>query len=197
MRMPLLSLLSFSLVLAIAAPLHAQGLKPSDQQGAQGTGQEAADLTTVVNQRLMLTRNQEAAQEKSLQQLLDQMVGPGKALVRVKLDLDFNQRTVRNQLKAPVTENGKPVMSDRSVGSKGQQETMAFNVEDSTVLVSPGNIKRLSVTVVLPGDVRPENVQKIRQIVATATGADAARRDQVTVESYAMKGVGTTSGTEK
>ncbi len=180
-----------------------------------------------IDQQMKITRAMETDVQNSLQILLDKLLGSGKSVVRVKLELDFNKRQVRNRLMAPVTANGEPLPgSERSSketfkGGTGQQggvpgtaanvpsyplvpalpgaptgptggsETIrenkdikhAFNQEDQIVQTASGNIRRMSIAVLLSDDrVKAEAVDKLRNVIATAAGADPARRDQVTVE---------------
>lgn len=177
-----------------------------------------------IDQQMKVTRSMETDLQNSLQLLLDKLVGNGKSLVRVKLELDFNKRQVRNQLMAPVTSNGEPLpgnkMSSKETtkgsghsggvpgtaanvptypimpgapgGDRSNQgtettrensrEQYQFNREDQIVQTASGNVKRMSIAVLLPESVKPEAVDKLKNVIATAAGADPARRDQVTVE---------------
>ncbi|MEB3298633.1 MAG: flagellar basal-body MS-ring/collar protein FliF [Candidatus Sericytochromatia bacterium] len=185
-------------------------------------------VARAIDQQMKVTRAMEGELQTSLQLLLDKLVGNGKSVVRVRLELDFNKRQVRNRLLAPVTANGEPMSSARSVqrettkngvqgaapgttanlpsypllpgspagqpgvaggGGSGQEssrenirEQPAFNQEDQIVQTASGNIKRMSIAVLLPETVKPEAVDKLRAVIAAAAGADPARRDQVTVE---------------
>lgn len=181
-----------------------------------------------IDQQMKITRAMETDIQNSLQLLLDKLVGTGKSVVRVKLELDFNKRQVRNRLMAPVTANGEPMPANErtmretvkggdvsrggvagtaanvpsypivpgvpgaavAAGPAGgsertienTQKTAAFNQEDQIVQTASGNIRRMSIAVLLPESVKPEAVDKLRNVIATAAGADPARRDQVTVE---------------
>ncbi|MEB3204501.1 MAG: flagellar basal-body MS-ring/collar protein FliF [Candidatus Sericytochromatia bacterium] len=184
-------------------------------------------VSRAIDQQMKITRSMESEIQTSLQLLLDKLVGNGKSVVRVRLELDFNKRQVRNRLLAPVTANGEPMSSARSVqretlkngaqgaapgtsanlpsypllpgnvagqpgvtgAAQGQEtsrenirEQPAFNQEDQIVQTASGNIKRMSIAVLLPETVKPEAVDKLRNVIAAAAGADPARRDQVTVE---------------
>lgn len=183
-----------------------------------------------IDQQMKITRAMETDIQNSLQLLLDKLVGNGKSVVRVKLELDFNKRQVRNRLMAPVTNaaNGEPMpanertMRETVKGGEGSsggvpgtaanvptypivpgvpgaavaangsgggertientQKTAAFNQEDQIVQTASGNIRRMSIAVLLPESVKEGAVDKLRNVIATAAGADPARRDQVTVE---------------
>jgi flagellar M-ring protein FliF len=173
-------------------------------------------ISRVLNMQMSLQRQKEQEIEQKLTTLLDRVVGQGKSVVRVSVELDFNKRLVRNVLKAPVTNNGETVPENRSevtettsgdeggvpgtagnvplypavpaapggggVTKRNLREQPAFNEETQVVQPSSGNVKRLSIAVLVPDTLKPESADRIRLIVAAAAGADAARRDQVTVE---------------
>lgn len=187
-RTPILA--AILLALATGFPAAAEPLRgpaPSELPGTAvpAASSQEADIIHLVLQRAKITRQLEAELEASVLSLLDQLVGPDRSLVRVKMDLDFNRKTVRNQLKAPVTSDGKAVLSDRRSGpDRSLHEITAFNLEDQTVEITPGSLRRLSVAVILPADLTAEAAERLRVLIATAVGADAARRDQVTVERY-------------
>ncbi|MBM3268378.1 MAG: flagellar M-ring protein FliF [Candidatus Sericytochromatia bacterium] len=179
-----------------------------------------------IDQQMKITRAMETDVQNSLQLLLDKLLGSGKSVVRVKLELDFNKRQVRNRLMAPVTANGEPLAGTERTSKetyKGGASTQGgvpgtaanvpayplvpdlpgapakpagaetvrenkdvrynFNQEDQIVQTASGNIKRMSIAVLLSDDrVKTDAVDKLRNVIATAAGADPARRDQVTVE---------------
>jgi flagellar M-ring protein FliF len=197
---------------------------------SSNTGDQGERLAArQIDQQLKVTRAMETDLQNSLQILLDKLVGAGKSVVRVKLELDFNKRQVRNRLMAPVTANGEPLAGSKSVqretvksgganattglpgtagnlptypilpgqpgaapGAPGSEkgetlrenirEQYSFNQEDQVVQTASGNIRRMSIAVLLPETVKQEAVDKLRNVIATAAGADPARRDQVTVE---------------
>lgn len=58
------------------------------------------------------------------------------------------------------------------------------------VVSTPGNIKRISVGVLLPNSVDPEQLDKIRDVVSMAAGVSAARGDSIalySIDQYAVK----------
>ncbi|MBI6546420.1 MAG: flagellar M-ring protein FliF [Cyanobacteria bacterium NC_groundwater_1444_Ag_S-0.65um_54_12] len=200
------------------------GLLSSGLESNAGN-QEDRLMSRQIDQQIRVTRALETDLQNSLQLLLDKLVGTGKSIVRVKLELDFDKQQVRNRLMAPVTANGEPLPNSKAVsretikgnnqsggvpgtaanvpnyplvpllpgqstGSSSKGETIrenireqnAFSQKDQIVQTASGNIKRMSIAVLLPETVRPEAVDKLRNVIATAAGADPVRRDQVTVE---------------
>jgi flagellar M-ring protein FliF len=171
-----------------------------------------------LNMQMSLQRQKESEIERKLVTLLEKVVGPGRSVVRVSLELDFNKRKILNTLRAPVTNNGQPVAINKTeqtetvkgdtnggtpgtaanvptypaipaapgggneVTKKNLKEQPAFNEERQLVEPSSGNIKRMSIAVLLPDTLSPEAADRIRLIVAAAAGADNARRDQISVE---------------
>lgn len=186
---------------------------------ANAGNKEDRMVSRVLNMQMGLQRQKEQEIEQKLTSLLDKVVGSGKAVVRVSLELDFNKRLVRNTLKAAVTngngetvplakteqtetvqgggEGGTPgVVSNvptypaipstpgggKEVTKKNLKEQPAFNEETQLVQPSSGNIKRMSIAVLVPDTLKQESADRLKVIIATAAGADAARRDQVSVE---------------
>lgn len=175
-------------------------------------------ISRVLNMQMGLQRQKEQEIEQKLTTLLDKVVGQGKAVVRVSVELDFNKRLVKNVLKAPITNNGEPVAVNKTeqtetvrgdgdggvpgaasnvptypaipaggnggkeVTKKNLKEQTAFNEETQLVQPSSGNIKRMSIAVLVPDSLKQESADRLRLIIAAAAGADAARRDQVSVE---------------
>lgn len=168
-----------------------------------------------ISLQMQIKQQMEGQMEERLTTLLDKLLGMGKSVVRVSIDLDFNKRTRRDSLMAPVRENGELVAGNRvqseettrggsgggvpgvqsntpnypsvpgesgNESSKRQsQESLAFNRQEELTTSASGNVKRMSIAVLVQG-IRPERLEKLRQIIGTAAGADPARRDQVTVE---------------
>ena len=111
---------------------------------------------------------QEADLQGSLQALLNQLVGSGKAIVRVHLELDRAVRRLHNILYSPVLVNGKPVAG-------------RFDEQDSWTILPPGGIKRMTLAVLLPTTVSAAEVPKLAAAIAAAAGLDPARRDVLAI----------------
>lgn len=192
MRLCHAALLLLPISLAFSQPVLAEGKRTAEQMAASANAHEqvssnqvAVNDAELVKQRFMISRQLEAEQEARLLTLLDKLFGAGKALVSVKMDLEFSQRTTHSLLKAPVTNNGKLVFGDRMTSAdKSTREETAFNLEDSTLVIAPGSLRRLSVAVALPSESSAQNMERVRGFIAAAVGADPARRDQVTVERF-------------
>ncbi|HEY9857143.1 MAG TPA: flagellar basal-body MS-ring/collar protein FliF, partial [Stenomitos sp.] len=186
---------------------------------ANAGNKEDRMISRVLNMQMGLQRQKEQEIEQKLTTLLDKVVGSGKAVVRVSVELDFNKRLVKNVLKAPLTTNNGELVPEnkteqtetvkgddnggvpgaasnvptypaipaagsggKEVTKKNLKEQPAFNEETQLVQPSSGNIKRMSIAVLVPDTLKQESADRLRLIIAAAAGADAARRDQVSVE---------------
>ena len=111
---------------------------------------------------------QQADLQGSLQALLNQLVGSGKAIVRVHLELERAFRRLHNTLYSPVKVNGKPVAG-------------RFDEQESWTVVPPGGIQRMTIAVLLPTSVGAAEVPKLAAAIAAAAGLDPARRDVLAI----------------
>jgi flagellar M-ring protein FliF len=148
---------------------------------------------------------------KSVQSMLDRVFGSGKTVVRVSAALDFNQikrvtqtngpgalvseqrimETVTNGNTAGGTPgldaNGVPTyVNNAGVNSTSTKDNTTRNYQVDTMqeeqLVSPGAVKRLSVSVMVDADtIDQAQIDQITRIVASAAGVDETRGDQVQV----------------
>ncbi len=99
-----------------------QGLKPenvtivdnfarvlNDQEDAQ------QKPTTATLTQLELTKKVQDSLQKSVQSMLEQVIGPGKTAVRVSVELNFDQRTVDRQVFEPVVDDKGIIRSSQEV----------------------------------------------------------------------------------
>jgi flagellar M-ring protein FliF len=194
-----------------------QGMSPNDVTvadsngdvlSAAGSGLTAAagDTRTELEQ----TRGDELAAKA--QALLNQILGPGHAMVSVQASLDLSQKNSTSEIyqynngtppysQSTSKENysgtgsavggvlGNP--SNGTAGSSGgnstyskESSTSNNSVNKTTVneQAAPGDIKRLTVSVVMDGTVAGNvNQQQIQSLVGNAVGLDQARGDAITV----------------
>ncbi len=178
--------------------------------------------------------------ENRLEQLLTPIVGPGRALVKANVDLDFSQRTIRKELYDPnvsvvrseqkneestsgtaavdasgvtTTPRGGgaavPNTNFRGEGYSGTESTQKsnransttnyeINKEEQNVVTPVGDLKRQSIAVIVDGTYekvegkntytfvprKPEELERIKQVVARAAGLDPSRGDEVQVSSF-------------
>ncbi len=191
------------------------------ESNAGGANGGDAMLSKEIDEQNRITQGMEIDLQNRLQGMLDKLLGPGKAVVEVDLELDFSHRVIRNVLEAPVTANGVPLPADRTVknqtSSAGQPggpvgtaanmptypavplgtggapvtspvtkhyetDQAAFNTSQQIEQPASGGIKRMSIAVMVPDTVAADQLPILQNLIATAAGADPARRDQVTVD---------------
>jgi flagellar M-ring protein FliF len=151
-----------------------------------------------------------------LQDMLGQVLGPGHAVVQVNAQLDFDQRDTTSEsyvggAKVPVLSetsskeafkgsatpatgilgpNGGPLTSSGGQGSSydKQSATRDYGVGKVTeqVKAAPGQVKRLSVAVLLDAAAKGADAATIQQAVAAAAGIDPKRGDTLQVSKVAF-----------
>ncbi|WP_027363331.1 flagellar basal-body MS-ring/collar protein FliF [Desulfotruncus alcoholivorax] len=170
-------------------------------------------LSAASLERFDIQKKYEKELETRVQQMLNRVLGPGRAVAMVVAELDFDQQqTVRTEHGpgavlsqetakeggsgtspggVPGTDSQMPGNSmpfaDTGTGSQYTKEQQTTNYEvdttQQTTVKAAGGVKRLSVSVVVDGDYTQAKLDSIQQIVAAAVGYDAARGDQLTVSS--------------
>ncbi|HBX23706.1 MAG TPA: flagellar M-ring protein FliF [Desulfotomaculum sp.] len=177
---------------------------------------EEETLSASSMQRYELKKQYERELENRVQQMLNRILGPGRAVAMITADLDFDQQeTVRTEhgpgailSEQSVIEEGTSAATggvpgmdsempgetmpfeDSGTGNGYSREQQATNYEvDTTQQVTvkaPGSIRSLSVSVVVDGTYLPANLDSIQQVVASAVGYSAQRGDQMTVSSMSF-----------
>lgn len=182
------------------------GLSPNSQAGQVSglTGAELAAQTSVDNQ---ISQN--------VTTMLQQMLGPGSAVVRVNAALNFNQSTVNT------TTYGKNALSSQQVQTKTSSQAAGtaaqtgaggntpvypaagaagpskssssttvshylVNTTKTTQTIQPGSINRLTIAVVVDKALTAAQAASIKNLVSAAAGVNLARGDQVTVVGQAF-----------
>lgn len=186
-----------------------EGLKASnisvvDFEGRLLSNPYTDDETALASSRnVELQHNVERAFERKIDNLLLDVLGPGKATVQVAIDLDFDQvektmekydpesRVVRSEERTDENVKNAP-------DGDQQQERSLTNYEiDKTVehlVQEVGNVKRLTISVAIDGRYTKneeeedlyeprsaEELANIEDIVKNAVGYDLARGDQIIV----------------
>jgi len=149
---------------------------------------------------------------KSVQSMLDKVFGAGTTIVRVSAALDFNQKKITSQTnvdgavtsRQQTTEKssntsanggvpgtttnvpGYPVTSQNGTTSTSEKtstsEAFQPSVTQQETIVSPGQIKRLTVSVLADSDsITQQQLTDINGIVSSAIGSDTNRGDLVQV----------------
>ena len=177
------------------------------------TEDENARLAKLTLDQYQVRREIEKELEKRIQQLLNRILGPNKAVAMVTAELDFRQQQTTSTTYGPghplseqrITESGTGTGGASGLpgadaempgvaipglapgGSTYDREENITNhqldVVQQTMLNSPGNLVRLSTSVILNGDLTVAQQENVQGLVAAAIGFDEARGDQLNISS--------------
>jgi flagellar M-ring protein FliF len=188
-------------------------------------------LQGLTTKQLDYRMNLQTNLERRIEQMLAPVVGAGRVIAKVNADVNFRQKTIRREIYDPDgqvvrseqrseestrgtanVEAGVPEANFRGDGfngslsqQEGTRETRTINYEinkeEQQVLVSVGEVDRLSVSVLVDGTYTEpaeeggewvyvprteEELAKIENHVQKAVGYDSARGDSIVVSSYAF-----------
>ena len=210
-----------------------EGLKPQnvsivDNNGNTLSQDPAADGGAgLTSRQLQIQHDTESGAEQNLQALLDRVLGPGKAAVRVSALMDWDQIEQTAETYTPGDPAQTPVRSSKELtetttggaqaggvpglvsnagngtvptyqagggnGSTSQKTDRETNYELNKsiqkVVRAPGQIKRLSVSVMLDDDPNNPDAQLQRSVqdaITAAAGIDLNRGDQLVVTPLAF-----------
>ncbi len=164
------------------------------------------------NSQLEVQKSVESDLEQKALALLENALGPGKAEVKVTAKLNWNrlERTVENydgDRAATLSEERNEATGDQTDQGSGTSERSVTNFQiPRTVekyIPETGNVERLTASVVVDGvrstqknaegndtvlyrDRTPQELDKLRTLVATAIGYDLDRQDELTVVSFPL-----------
>jgi flagellar M-ring protein FliF len=161
--------------------------------------------------RIALKKDIEAYVGRKIALLLDDALGPGKAIVSVDVALNYDQvKTTREDVVAADVGKGGEVtgvmvrkrqsQSGPDTARSDGQVAASASVRDMTssssmdveyqvgrrieqIVSEPGAIRRVSVGVLLHGEVTPTRMEQIKEVVRMAAGIDAQRGDAIAVHS--------------
>jgi flagellar M-ring protein FliF len=177
-----------------------EGLKPQNLTIVDVNGNTLSDDTSdagtgLTSKQLEMQHAYEANVEHDLQGLLDRVLGPGKAAVRVSAVMDWDQIEQTKESYLPTGPNQSPTvrasheMTEKSsqpgTYDKSDKETtyeLSKSVE-KTIRAS-GVVTRLSVSVLLDDDpANPDQQlkQSVEEALTTAAGINTSRGDKLTV----------------
>jgi flagellar M-ring protein FliF len=194
-----------------------EGLKPEnisvlDFEGKLLSSQFASDETALASsQNVELQHTVEKYLEGKAQQILEGVLGPGKANVRVTVDMDFDRAEKTIEKYDPESrvirseERDDENVKNAPTGDAQKEKTLTNYEIDKTiehVVGEVGNIRRLSVSVAIDGKYEqatdktgkssekpayiartPQELMTIEDMVKSALGYDLARGDQISVIS--------------
>ena len=200
-----------------------EGLKPENVQVVDTYGNVLSDqvdlgtnLTAQSGRQQEMKKQFESELAGRLNNLLTTILGPGKAVVSVNADFDFDQQETTSQLPTPgplVSEQGSrevvygqpgasgiagsnsntttyPYVSGSTYGEVEAKEDFVKNYQVGQTVYklvkAPGTVKRLTAAIAIDAGVPAADVTKIQQIVAAAIGYDPNRGDQIVVNTIAF-----------
>ena len=153
------------------------------------------------NELLDLQREAEHYLEEKTSTLLETLLGPGRAIVRVRVEMD--DRVVKEQTNT--YDAGGPLRSEQQTAAPSSEPSFVKNYEvGSTVreiVASPGAVKKLYVSVAVDGTTKddpqkpgtplytprtPDEMSSIEALVRQAVGFSEDREDQMEVKNIAF-----------
>ena len=182
-----------------------EGLDPNHITVVDNLGnmlsEEMDPLARVTAKQLEIQRDVEAYLESRTQGILDRVLGPDQAFVRISAELDFDQREETVETFDPnqkVTRSEQ--RSEESSAEAGTKENTVSNFEINSsirrITGSVGGLKRVSTALMIneqkpvigldPGDFQteprtPGDIEQVSQIVRGAVGFNDTRNDILTV----------------
>ena len=203
-----------NLVASSVPDLSPENVTVADGQGrvlsAPGAGSGAA-----TDRQMRHTQTLEAQKAAEAETMLAQAFGPGRAIVRVSADVNFDESQQQIESYDPASQvpvreqtstetftgagtppggvlgvDGTPIDTG---GNETQYEKNDTNTEFgvnrtvTTAKSTPGAIERLSVAVLLDGSAEPvPSREQVQQLVAAAVGLDPERGDSIVVDTMAF-----------
>ncbi|HAA77468.1 TPA: flagellar M-ring protein FliF [Candidatus Latescibacteria bacterium] len=187
-----------------------EGLDPNHITVVDNLGnmlsEEMDPLARMTSKQLEIQRDVEAYLESRTQDILNRVLGPDQAFVRVSAELDFDQRQEEINTFDPdnrVTRSEQ--RNEESSAEAGTKENTVSNFEINSsikrITGSVGRLKRVSAALMIndqkpviglePGEFRTEartqeDVDYISEIVRGAIGYDDGRNDLLTVSTFAF-----------
>jgi flagellar M-ring protein FliF len=205
------------LVAASVSGLDASKVVITDQRGVTLAGADStATGGAGSDARLAIKRDIEDYLTHKVATLLDRAFGTGQALVSVDVALNFDEikSSVQDLVpwhsataaapegaishKRQVETGGsasQALSSDSGAGAGSRPSGMTTEVEYEyghrveQVIAAPGGITRLSVGVIVPGDLTDDKRHRITDLVRVAAGINEARGDAVVVQPLDQLGV--------
>lgn len=170
--------------------------------------EEMDPLARATAKQLEMQRNVEAYFEKRTQSIMDRVLGPDQAFVRVSVELDFDQREETVETYDPnQTVLRSEQRSEEQSAESGTKENSVSNYEVNTavrrITGTVGSVKRITASLMVNSikrvvgldpqappefeDRTPEDLNNVTNIVRGALGIDeAGRNDVLTVSNFAF-----------
>ncbi len=176
----------------------------TDQHGITLSASDALTVGGATGEgRLSMKREVEEYVTRKIVALLDRAYGPGRAIVSVDATLNFDE--VRRTVQDLMPTNGQNVRRRRQTTAGTALDPAATFQEDVTprgttdteydygrrveqVVAAPGGVTRLSIGVIVPGNMDLATQQRIEDLVRVAAGLNETRGDVVVVQN--LDGIG-------
>src|SRR5688572_15208094 len=176
----------------------------TDQHGITLSASDALTVGGATGEgRLSMKREVEEYVTRKVVALLDRAYGPGRAIVSVDATLNFDE--VRRTVQDLMPTNGQNVRRRRQTTAGTSLDPAATFQEDVTprgttdteydygrrveqVVAAPGGVTRLSIGVIVPGNMDLATQQRIEDLVRVAAGLNETRGDVVVVQN--LDGIG-------
>jgi flagellar M-ring protein FliF len=172
---------------------------------------QGSDDSTMSTDQMKIKQDYEKQLADSIQSMLEPVVGAGKVIVRANATLNFDQVQIDTEnygdkqvqsdhtiqttsgngnsgaQGAPGTTSNIPTYPTTSAQSSGQTQTTdkttnyLVDTQTEHQVVAPGQIKQLSLSVVVDGQLDAVQQKQIEDMVASAAGIIPGRGDTLTV----------------
>jgi flagellar M-ring protein FliF len=189
-----------------------EGLKPEDvtiidtNGNVLSKGHSDGGVAGLSSDQLETQQNVETYLSHKAQSMLEEVLGPSRAVVQVNAQLDFDKMDRTTERFDPdnqvVRSEEKNESSGASANEKSSSSVVNYEVTKSVehLANAAGGVKKLTVAVMVDGSYgapdkkgnrpytarTPEEMAKIRSIVKNAVGIDAKRGDELEVANVAF-----------
>lgn len=161
--------------------------------------------------QMEIERQFEGRLSSDIKSMLERALGQGKVAVQVNADLNFDsvQRTTITYDQEPIVKSQKAIQENRIDGGMnggsptdnnmlenngGGENSSTYSRQETVVeheigevtetqIIAPGEVRRLSTSVLIDGNLSPAKIDSIRNIVMAATNYDEARGDMISIEA--------------
>lgn len=157
--------------------------------------------------------NLETQTSTKITSVIEKIVGKGNVTVQVNTDIDFNSAKSTIESYVPLNEKGEGILTSSqsevesyenpnqapaAAGAGGknlnyskQKNSTNYSVskEIKQVIYAPGTIKRMTIAVAVNKILTAKEKEELQNLVLSASGADYARGDVITVSSLQFESI--------
>ncbi|WP_297439539.1 flagellar basal-body MS-ring/collar protein FliF [uncultured Clostridium sp.] len=174
-----------------------------------GEGNEVATSGAAISNQRNLEANYEGELESSVYDLLNPVLGNNKIKTQINVELDFDSKqktelivdpnkVIKNQTTikeangggavstGPVDDNMNNNIEDEDgEGSNRTEQSTEYEIGKTEIknISAPGEVKRVTASVVIDGAMDEGSIEAIKELVGTAIGYKQDRGDQISVVS--------------